>query len=346
MCFYDKFKQLRKDRDLTQDQIADIFHVSPKCVSRWETGANYPDVDLLPHIAIFFNITLDELLGTETIRSEEKVKDYIRDIRNSLNSGNYNDAIDLARKATKEYPLNSKLYYHLLQALCKEPDKNKDEIIKVGERVISSDPNNWGIKYQLVQRYAGWGMKDEAKRILDTMPSEIWDSQEPYIGLLLEGKEWEKNQKLRILRARYYLEHLIGVYISKADLDAPKKLDHRKAKLQIENLIDGIIGYSVNHLENAFANIHIAQSYCEVGDAENALILLERSTQDSLYHIDVMDETNADGSNYMAWSTTRNLPWILWEDYLNKPQFDIIRNEKRFIDCLKLLKDNSRELKR
>ena len=51
--FSERFKQLRKSNDLTQEQIADIFHVSPQSVSRWETGVNYPDTEMLPHIALF-----------------------------------------------------------------------------------------------------------------------------------------------------------------------------------------------------------------------------------------------------------------------------------------------------
>ena len=343
--FREKFKQLRKDKDLTQEQIADILHVSPKCVSRWETGANYPDVDSLPHIAIFFEVTLDELLGTEAIRSEEKTNEYIRDIRNLLNSGRHNEAIDTARKATKQYPLHSGLYYHLLQALCKEPENHRDEIIAVGERIIRNNPNDWGIKYQLVQRYADWGMRDEAKRILDTMPKELWDSQEPYLGLLLEGEEWLSNQKLRILRARYYLEWLIGAYISKADVDTLTKIEYRKAKMQIERLIDDMVGYAPNHLERAFMHIDFAEIYSEAGDVEHALEHLEQATQDSLHHVDVMDETEADGSNYMTWPTPRNLPWVLWEDHLSRSPFDSIRNDERFIKCHELLKENSRELR-
>jgi transcriptional regulator with XRE-family HTH domain len=60
--FSEKIKQLRKSYDLTQEEVADIFHVSPQSVSRWETGANYPDVEILPHIAIFFKVSVDELL--------------------------------------------------------------------------------------------------------------------------------------------------------------------------------------------------------------------------------------------------------------------------------------------
>jgi len=46
----------------------------------------------------------------------------------------------------------------------------------------------------------------------------------------------------------------------------------------------------------------------------------------------------------MAWPTPRNLPWILWEDYLMKPQFDFIRSDERFIKSFDLLKGNSKTL--
>jgi transcriptional regulator with XRE-family HTH domain len=116
--FSEKFKQLRKANDLTQDQIAEIFHVSPQSVSRWETGANYPDIGLLPHIAGFFKVTVDELLGTELILGEEKAKEYRKEIRVLLNAGKWNEAIDTARRAVKEYPVNYKLQGLLMQALC------------------------------------------------------------------------------------------------------------------------------------------------------------------------------------------------------------------------------------
>jgi transcriptional regulator with XRE-family HTH domain len=353
--FSEKFKQLRKAKDLTQEQIADIFHVSPKCVSRWETGANYPDVEMLPHIAIYFKVTLDELFETEKIRSEEKVEEYIRDIRNLMNSGKLNDAIELARKGTKEYPMNHSFPYHLLQALRTDgSEKHKAEIITVGERVINLDPNNWGIKGQLVQMYGGWGMKEEAQKILDTMPGEIWDSREVWKGFILEGEELRKHYQARIIRIYYLLDYFIQGYMG-SGIDVLQKIYWKKAFFQIGNLISKLYdegarevmdsGDSSKHLESAFFNIGLAELYCEAGDSENALECVEQAAQDSMHHIDIMDKTTETGANYMAWSTPRNLPWILWEDNLSKPQFDIIRNEQRFIKCFDELKANSRELK-
>jgi len=61
--FSEIFKILRKEKHLTQEQIAEILGVSPQAVSRWETSATFPDVSLLPQIAGYFDTTVDELLG-------------------------------------------------------------------------------------------------------------------------------------------------------------------------------------------------------------------------------------------------------------------------------------------
>jgi len=56
-------KTLRKRKHLTQEQFAERIGVSSQAVSKWETGVCYPDISLLPVIAQFFDITIDELLG-------------------------------------------------------------------------------------------------------------------------------------------------------------------------------------------------------------------------------------------------------------------------------------------
>ncbi|MCL2518256.1 MAG: helix-turn-helix domain-containing protein [Oscillospiraceae bacterium] len=345
--FSEKFKQLRKDKDLTQEQIADIFHVSPQSVSRWETGANYPDVEILPHLAIFFKVTVDELLGTEAILGEEKAKEYIRDIRNLLNSGKVNESIELARKAVKEYPLNYDLQGLLMHALItgNSDGKFKDEIISISERIINNNPNNLGIKWELIRQYSIGGMKEEAKKIVYTLPSEAYFTQDLTMKYVLEGEELTNDLKLRIIRFTIILCDLIGMYANTADLDLLQTIECMKAVQQIENLALPIAGEKTDHINNAFNNIHIAKLYCEASEIENALLYVEKAVQDSMYHLEIMYTPDEHGNNSFPWSTPRNLPWILWKDHLMKPQFDIIRNDERFIKCFELLKANSHELK-
>ena len=71
--FSEILKALRKDRQLTQEQLAEIFKVSPQAISRWENSTSYPDITQLPNIAAFFEITVDELLGIKKTVKRQKM---------------------------------------------------------------------------------------------------------------------------------------------------------------------------------------------------------------------------------------------------------------------------------
>ena len=364
MYFSEKFKQLRKARDLTQEQTADVFRVSPQAVSRWETGATYPDIELLPHIAIFFKVTIDELLGVEAILGEEKAAGYLRDIRNLHNSGRIYDAIDTAREAVREYPANHTLQYQLLETLCaactvgvpdyeKNVEKFKDEIKSAGERIMNGECQGDFLdqKFLLIVQYSKWKMTEEAKKIVLSLPTEAYYTQDYTMGYVLEGEEWQENQKLRIIRFNVILCDFLRAYADRAGFDVMRKIECVKAIAQIEKLSGIVInGSDINdlqkdHIGDAFYNINLAGLYCDAGDSENALECVEEGTRESMYHTDAMDETAEDGSNYFPWPTTRNLCWIMWEDYLSKSRYDVIRNTERFSKCFERLKANSRELK-
>lgn len=66
--------RLRKEKKLTQEQLANFMGVSTAAVSKWESSASYPDSTLLPYLANFFSVTIDELLNYNTTISEDKVK--------------------------------------------------------------------------------------------------------------------------------------------------------------------------------------------------------------------------------------------------------------------------------
>lgn len=65
------FKRLRTEKGLTQEQFAEIMHVSNRTVSRWENGNNLPDIALLIDIADFYEVDLRSLLDGE--RKSEKM---------------------------------------------------------------------------------------------------------------------------------------------------------------------------------------------------------------------------------------------------------------------------------
>jgi len=71
-------KELRKEKELTQEQLAEQFHVSNRTVSRWETGSSMPDLDILIELSDFYGVDFQELLNGE--RKSEKMDNELKQI--------------------------------------------------------------------------------------------------------------------------------------------------------------------------------------------------------------------------------------------------------------------------
>ncbi len=67
-------KQIRKDHNLTQKQLAEKYNVTYQAVSKWETGKNMPDISLIKQIAKDFDVSIDELFdGEYTKKKKQKI---------------------------------------------------------------------------------------------------------------------------------------------------------------------------------------------------------------------------------------------------------------------------------
>ena len=69
----DNLQLLRKQKRLTQEELAEIFGVTSQSISKWELGINCPDITMLPAIASYFDITTDELLGIKKPVKKQKI---------------------------------------------------------------------------------------------------------------------------------------------------------------------------------------------------------------------------------------------------------------------------------
>ena len=67
MEFNEKLQELRKQNNLTQQELADALYVSRTAISKWESGRGYPNIDSLKAISKYFSISLDELLSSDEI---------------------------------------------------------------------------------------------------------------------------------------------------------------------------------------------------------------------------------------------------------------------------------------
>lgn len=67
MEFNEKLQMLRKQKGLTQEELAEVLYVSRTAISKWESGRGYPNIDSLKQIANFFSVTIDELLSCDEV---------------------------------------------------------------------------------------------------------------------------------------------------------------------------------------------------------------------------------------------------------------------------------------
>ena len=74
----EQLKALRKEKQLTQEVLADVLGVSYQSVSRWELGVCYPDMELLPSIANYFGVTIDKLLSNDAVSKEAEEKRFTK----------------------------------------------------------------------------------------------------------------------------------------------------------------------------------------------------------------------------------------------------------------------------
>ena len=89
-----EIRRLRQDRGLTQEALAAALNVSAQTVSKWECGNTIPDVQLLPQIAVYFGVSIDQLFAMTPTQQMERIENriYARASSTRRNSGSWNSS--------------------------------------------------------------------------------------------------------------------------------------------------------------------------------------------------------------------------------------------------------------
>ena len=156
--FKDKIKKLRKEKDMTQEQLAEYMGVSPQAVSRWETGVTCPDIFALPALAELFGITVDGLLGVDEKERQKEIRSIISVAEEKINQGTTDEPIVQLREALNKYPNNEQLLCSLMYALYVASED--EELCKAYDGEIVS------IAYRIEQHSTDNDCRNEARSIL------------------------------------------------------------------------------------------------------------------------------------------------------------------------------------
>jgi len=93
----------RKEKGITQDELANYIGVSKASVSKWETEHSYPDVTFLPQLAAYFNISIDELMDYKPQMAKEDIRKLYRKLSSDFASKPFDTVMDDCRQIIKKY---------------------------------------------------------------------------------------------------------------------------------------------------------------------------------------------------------------------------------------------------
>lgn len=353
-------KRLRKEREITQEEFAEMLGVSCQSVSRWENCFCYPDIELIPTIASFFGISTDCLMGIDEITEKENVEKYLDRFQLAISKGEINECIEIAREGIKEYPNSFVLLDKLMYALFASGDddgnipewkenmkKYDDEIIALGERIMKYCPDI-NLRLEAASRLAFHhilhGRKEIGKKIYETFPP---------MELSKERQIWwalEKHEKLPFLRdaIKQSYEFLKSFIWSLADadvVDVETEFIAINKIFELEKLIlDG--NRPKNSWGDVWLDFDIAKRYALLGDYENMYKHLYLAVDEAKAF-----DNRPDEQKYSAvlvgeiierkldfeTSDTRSLCEILRDKWLIHDELDPVRETDEFKEIVKSL---------
>ncbi|MBQ3546233.1 MAG: helix-turn-helix transcriptional regulator [Lachnospiraceae bacterium] len=101
--FSENISRLRREKKITQEQLADFVGVTKASVSKWETGQSIPDVMILPQLANFFDVTIDEILGYQPQLSNEQMKKIYLDLCSEFATNEFENVMEKSSNLVKKY---------------------------------------------------------------------------------------------------------------------------------------------------------------------------------------------------------------------------------------------------
>ena len=184
----EKIRLLRRQKNISQEALANVLGVTFQAVSKWETGTAMPDVTLIPAIASFFGVSTDELFDFNVYTVEKNVEAIVAEHRKYWDSDKAK-CEQILRDGLKKYPGNDILLNCLIGVL-PVPERSA-EVIELCKRLIENTRYD-EVKYDacriLAEAYRSIGEYALAKEAIEKIP-EIYFTKLGVAAELLEGED-------------------------------------------------------------------------------------------------------------------------------------------------------------
>ena len=358
MNFGETIKKLRRQKDMTQEQLAEYLNISTQAVSRWETNSSLPDITLIPSLANIFDVSADILLGIDINNKEKRIQEISANALKYFRDG-YNDkAVEILRDGLKEYPNSYHLMFDIIQNLwiktTERTEEDKKEVIYFGEKILAECTDD-NIRHEaihwLCDVYSKIGENEKAEKLALKMPF-AGQSRDELLTTIYTGdkkhKQIRQNIRKSILDLYNNMKFIVHYPLDNGNnpYTPEERIILHKKMMEILNIIfdDGNFGYFSYILEESHS--YIAIYSMQLGNYKDAVENLRIASE---YAIKFDEKYNPEqeytslflrGMKFGNWipGSPNNNSKDLLEMTQTNGSFDPIRQNADFIEIQENLK--------
>lgn len=297
--------RLRKDKGITQQQLAKIIGVSTAAISKWESGNSYPDITLLPILAKFFNVTIDTLLNFDKDLSDEKVKEIYEECEELFNNSDMSTAIKRTKEYLNKYPssyfLMSRIAFLYTIYSWKTENEEKctqmlNEAVELYEEVTSNCNDTKLVDvslFALGSLYATLDREEEAINTLNKINISHCDPDDIMASIYIKQQRYQEARTLLQSKLFKSINDISIICLSLGNTYCNKEQDYDVAEkyynlsINIKNLFqyDGETVFLLNEY------LQLAQLFINIGNNKKAIEMLKHMIDSYKNH----DFTNIEG---------------------------------------------------
>jgi transcriptional regulator with XRE-family HTH domain len=353
----ENLKELRKQKKNTQEDIAKFLAVSITAVSKWERGECYPDIELLPKIASYYDISVDDLLGVGEIKKKERIDEYMRKKIHFSHIGDVKSELEVLREAQKEFPNDWGILCALMYSLSRNNDKKEIEliyeIIEIGNKILEKCTDNktrYGAIQVLCFLHKDIKDKEKAKEYANMAPSYYVTSDE-LLSHVLEGDELIEHCQHKIISLTELLGQEVFIYgWYKGGLKGDEKKRAYQTALKIYELIydNDDFGFYACRLSQIYGCL--ADAAAEEQNKDETIKYLDNEvkyailydTQGDYKHTSFLVNRKSHESKLSTKNYKSNVSYTVLKGLENK-RYDFCRDDEIFIKLVSDLEKIAKE---
>lgn len=281
----------RKEKGITQDELANYIGVSKASVSKWETGQCYPDVTFLPQLAAYFNISIDTLMDYKPQMTKEDIRKLYHSLSADFAAEPFEEVINHCRAIIKKYfacfPLLMQMGLLLLNhsGLADNMDKTKALIREAKELFIRVKNESEDIELAKQALYAhascclALGDVSNALELLEGTKTPLLSPETLLIAAYqMTGRTEHAKAAMQAGIYQHFIS-LCGLFTFYFSLYGNEPERCEEAICRISTIAEAFGMKNLNPGVTANLYLSIAQGYTAQGNNDKALNILEQYTK-------------------------------------------------------------------